>query len=112
MPQARVIEWPHPDDSGRPGRLEIGRDEYEYAPAGAGDLGPDECGRVVVWKVRGEKPATYVCRAYFNGHVSCDCPDSVFRKRERGLACKHAVAFRDLGILGFVAAEPQGQPPW
>jgi hypothetical protein len=110
--QCRVIEWPHPSEPDRPGRLEIAGDEYEYAPASAGDLGPDECGRVIVWKTRGRKPATYVCRSYYNGHVSCDCPDAAFRARKLGIDCKHARSMRDLGILGFVAAEPTGQPPW
>jgi hypothetical protein len=100
---ASILEWPHPDDSDRPGTVEVGGRAYGFSPVPAGDLGADECCRTVAWRWDGQRPEAHVCSYRFDGRVICSCRDA---------GCECARAFLDLGVVKMAGDEPVGPPPW
>lgn len=99
------------------GEIEIGDGRvYRYVPSPAGDLGPDELGRVSVRLVEKDgEPVEgdeYVCRSHANGRVSCSCPDWQYRKGPTGEKCKHLEALTDFGIVREPEPELVMETPW
>jgi hypothetical protein len=106
--QSRVVEWFHPDDSERPGVLEINDETYEYAPSPAADLAPNECTRIHLWKVKAKddrRPlGNYTCRAFMDGRIECSCPDFQYRRKNTDQRCKHSANIGHFGIIRWPEA--------
>jgi hypothetical protein len=44
----------------------------------------------VTWTIRSSDTGKeYTLTRHYDGFVECDCPDYVYRKRQRKLTCKH-----------------------